>query len=114
MAEPIVHEAEPLARARFECGPSRIPHGIPGIPGSLAPTSSQAMISVDHSAMDVGQAEVTAGVSAGELLVIEAEELEEGRVEVMDVHLVLDRLVAQLVRSPVHVAPSRRRRPSTC
>src|SRR4051794_40239619 len=55
--------------------------------------------------MDVGQAKVPAGVSIGELLVVEAEEAQDSRVKVMDVNLILDCLVAQLVRGAVDVPP---------
>ena len=45
----------------------------------------------------VGQAEVPAGVAVGELLVIEAHELEDGRLQVVNMDLVLDGLEAKLV-----------------
>ena len=54
--------------------------------------------------MDVGQAEVAAGVAVGEGLVVEAEEVEDRGVEVVDVDLVLDGLEAELVGGAVDVA----------
>ena len=62
----------------------------------------------------VGEAEVSAGVAIGELLVIEAQEVKHRGVQVVDVDFLLDGLEAQgrrwrRGRSP----PSRRRRPST-
>ena len=42
-------------------------------------------------AVHVGEAEIAAGVAEGELLVIEAQQVQDRRVQVMDVHLVLDR-----------------------
>ena len=45
--------------------------------------------------MHVGEAEVAAGVAVGEAFVIEAEELQERGVQVVDVDLVLDGLEAE-------------------
>src|SRR5687768_13336421 len=47
--------------------------------------------------MDVRQAEVAALEAVGEALVVEAEEVEDGGLEVVDVVLVLDHAEAQLV-----------------
>ena len=47
--------------------------------------------------MDVGEAEVAAGVAVGELFVVEAEEVEDGGVEVVDVDLVVDGAEAEIV-----------------
>ena len=47
--------------------------------------------------MDVGEAEVAALESRGELGVIEAELVEDGRVEVVDVDFVLDCVKAEVV-----------------
>src|SRR5262249_24533403 len=58
----------------------------------------------DDSPVDVGQAEVAAGVAVGELLVVEAEEVEDRGVEVVDVDLVRDRGEAELVGGAVDVA----------
>ena len=58
-----------------------------------------------HLAVDVGQAEVAAGVAVGEAGVVEAEEVEHGGVQVVDV----DRLVrggeAEFVGAAVDLAP---------
>ncbi|KAJ3049450.1 hypothetical protein HK102_012501, partial [Quaeritorhiza haematococci] len=50
----------------------------------------------DHVAVHVGQAEVAAGVAVGEPGVVEAEEVEDRGVEVVDVDDVLDGLVAEV------------------
>ena len=51
--------------------------------------------------MDVGQAEVAAGVVEGELLVVEAEQVEDRRLEVVDVDGVLGDVEAEVVGRPV-------------
>ena len=45
---------------------------------------------LDHLAVDVGQPEVAAGVPVGESLVVQPQQVQDGRVQVVDVHLVLD------------------------
>ena len=45
---------------------------------------------VDNVAVDVGEAEVAAAVAVGEALVIEAEEVEHGGLQIVDVDAVLD------------------------
>ena len=50
-----------------------------------------------HLAVDVGQAEVAAGVAVGELGVVEAEQVQDRGVQVVDVDLVLDGVVAVVV-----------------
>jgi hypothetical protein len=52
---------------------------------------------VNYLAMHVGQPEVAAGVAVGELFVIEAEELEHGGMQVVDVDGVLGGLEAKFV-----------------
>ena len=54
--------------------------------------------------MHVGQPEVAAGVAVGELLVVEAEEVQDRGVQVVDVDLLLDRLEAEFVGGAVDVA----------
>ncbi len=44
----------------------------------------------DYLAGDVGEAEISAGVAEGEALVVEAQEVQDGGVEVVDVDLVFD------------------------
>ena len=68
----------------------------------------------DHVAVHVGQAEVAAGVAVGELLVVEAEQVQDRGVQVVDVDAVFDGLEAELVGGAVDVAAvARRRRPAT-
>ena len=55
--------------------------------------------------MHVGQAEVAAGVAVGELLVVEAQQVQDRGVQVVDVDLVLDGLEAELVGRAVDVPP---------
>jgi len=52
----------------------------------------------------IGQAIVAAFVRVGELSVIEAESVKERGVQIIDPHDLLDRTVAEVVRSAVHVA----------
>ena len=54
-----------------------------------------------HAASDVGEAEVASGVAVGELLVVEAQEVEDGGVPVVDVDLAFDGFVAVLVSGTV-------------
>ena len=56
---------------------------------------------MNHSPGDVGQAVVAAGVAVGETLVVEAEEVQDRRVEVVDVDFVLDGSEAELVGGSV-------------
>ena len=60
---------------------------------------------LDDLAVHVGQAEVSAGVAVGELFVVEAEEVEDRGVQVVDVHLVLDGLEPEVVGGAVDVTP---------
>ena len=59
---------------------------------------------VDDVALDVGEAEVAAGVAVGEFFVIETEEMEDGGVEVVDVDAVLGGLESEVVGGAVDVA----------
>ena len=47
------------------------------------------MMSWITCAVDVGEPEIAAGVAVGELLVVEAEQVQDRRVQVVDVDLVL-------------------------
>ena len=58
----------------------------------------------DDRPVHVGQAEVAAGVAIGELFVVEAQEVEQGGVQVVNVDLVFDGLEAQVVGGAVDVA----------
>ena len=60
---------------------------------------------VDDAAVDVGQAEVAAGVAVGELRVVEAEQVQDGGVQVVDVDRVLDGLEAEFVGRAVGWPP---------
>ena len=60
---------------------------------------------VDHGAVDVGEAVVAAGVAVRQLLMVEAEEVEDGGVEVVDVDGFFDGFEAELVGGAVDVAP---------
>src|SRR6185312_16964773 len=63
------------------------------------PSSGQDLL--DHLAAHVGEAEVAAQQLEGQLRVVDAEEVEHGRVEVVHGHRVLHRHVAELVRGAV-------------
>ena len=54
----------------------------------------------DDVAVDVGQAVVTAAEAVGESLVVEAHEVQDGRVEVVNMDLLLGRVPAELVGRP--------------
>ena len=51
--------------------------------------------------MHVGQAEVAAGVAIGELLVVEAQEVQDRRVQVVNVDAIFDGVPAEFVGRPV-------------
>ena len=70
---------------------------------------------LDHvGRLDAGQPLVEALVAVGEPLVVEAQQVQHGGVEVADVDGVLDDVVGELVGLAVDRAPaSSRRRPST-
>ena len=53
--------------------------------------------------MDVGEAEVPALEAVGELFVVEAKEMEEGRVEIVDMDFSIDDAEAELVALAVDV-----------
>ncbi len=57
-----------------------------------------------HISVDVGQSKITAGVAVGELFVVEAEAVEHGGVEVVDVDAVFDGLESEVVGGAVDVA----------
>jgi len=52
---------------------------------------------LDHLAVEVGEAEIAALEAVGQLGVVEAQEVHERRVQVVDVNLVLDHTEAQVV-----------------
>src|SRR5579859_7458284 len=53
------------------------------------------------AAFHVGQTEVAAGVAEGQPLVIEAEQMQDGRVQVAHVHRLLDGVMAEFVGGAV-------------
>ena len=59
---------------------------------------------VNNAAFNVRQPEVAAGVAVGELLVVEAQEVQNRGVQVVDVDAVLDGLEAEVVGRAVDVA----------
>ena len=62
------------------------------------PSGENAVV---HVAGDVGEPEIAAGIFVGELRVIEAEQGQHGRVEIVDVHAVFRRMVAEVIRRSV-------------
>src|SRR5262249_40644326 len=56
---------------------------------------------VDDLAVDVSQTVVAAGVAVGQALVIDAQEMQDRGVEVVDMDLVLDGVPAEFVGGPV-------------
>ncbi|MFM1945457.1 MAG: hypothetical protein RI897_4439 [Verrucomicrobiota bacterium] len=56
---------------------------------------------MDDVAVDVGEAEVTSGVAEREAFVVEAEQVEDGGVEVMDVDGVDGGLEAEVIGGAV-------------
>src|SRR5262249_25561016 len=58
---------------------------------------------VHDAAMHIGQPEVTPGRAEGELLVVEAEQRQDGGMEVVDVDFVFDRLKAVFVGGPMNI-----------
>ena len=67
----------------------------------------------DHGVVDVGQAEVAAGVAISELLVVEAHQVQDRGVQIVDMNRLLGGFEAELVGGAVNVPPRRRRRPAT-
>src|SRR3712207_6587087 len=79
------------------------------LPAGLAAARRAALLSScqefhDDVPVDVRQAEVTSGVAVGEPFMVEAEQVQDGGVQVVHVDLVLDRLEAELVGGAVDVA----------
>ena len=60
---------------------------------------------LDDISGDIGESEVAAGVAVGELFVVESEEVQDGGVEVVDMHAVVNGTKAEFVRfAPCHAA----------
>ena len=56
---------------------------------------------VDDVSVDVGQAEIPTGIVEGETFVIQAEQVKDRRVPIMNADRILDRFVTELVGRPV-------------
>src|SRR5262245_18073889 len=59
---------------------------------------------LDDVAVDIGQAEVTSGVAIRQLRVVEAQEVQNGRVQVVDMYHLLDGTITKPVGGAVDVA----------
>src|SRR5436309_6523027 len=57
-----------------------------------------------HPPVNVGQPKIPAGVPVSELFVVKAEQMQERRVQIVDVNLVFDRLESEFVRGSVNRA----------
>ena len=69
------------------------------VPRRGAGYSSQEVF--DDVAVDVGEAEVAAGVVIGEVFVVEAEEVKDGGLEVVDVDLFVSNMEAEVIGGTV-------------
>ena len=66
---------------------------------------------VDHFPVNIGQPEIPARIAIRQPLVIEAQQMQDGRVQVVEVNLVLHRVIAVVVGRSVLQDPASRRRP---
>src|SRR5262245_11106281 len=57
-----------------------------------------------HSSVNVGEAKIPSSVAVGELFVVEAEQMQEGRVQIMNVNWIFDCFESEFVRSAVNRA----------
>ena len=57
----------------------------------------------NDTAIDISEAEIAAGMPEGELFVIEAQELQNRGVQIVDMHFVLDRGESEFIRRAVDV-----------
>ncbi len=57
---------------------------------------------VGNGAVDVGQAEVASGVTIGQLLVVEAHQVQNRGVKIMNVHALIHCSKAEVIASPVN------------
>src|SRR5439155_3547235 len=64
---------------------------------NLIPKATLGQDALDHLAVHVGQAHIAAAEAEGELLVIDAEQAEHGGMQVVNLHLVVDDIVAVVV-----------------
>src|SRR5213593_782271 len=58
----------------------------------------------DHVAVDIRESEIAAIVAIGELFVIEAEQVQDGGVQVMNMDLVFHRAIAEFIGGPEGLA----------
>src|SRR5579871_5631727 len=70
---------------------------------SAAPGSSLSDDFIHHLPVNVGQPEVSSGITVRELLVIEPEKPQNGRVEVVHVDRIFCRLETRFIRSAVNI-----------
>src|SRR5438105_4957049 len=70
---------------------------------TIMPASSSQNI-LHHIPRNIGQPEIATGVAEGELRVIKAQQMQDRRVEVVNVDGVLDRFVAVVVAAAVREA----------
>lgn len=59
---------------------------------------------MDNFAVDIGESEVASGVAVSEFFVVEAEEVQHGGVEVVDVDAIFDGLESEFVGGAVDVS----------
>src|SRR4051812_46812354 len=64
---------------------------------AFGPPTALREDALHHVAFHIGQPEVAAAVAVGELFVIEAEQVQHGRVQIVDVDAVFDALAAVVV-----------------
>src|SRR5205807_3750362 len=81
---------------------------VTGVQTCALPISTQDLL--DYPARHVRQPVVAPGVAVRQLLVVQAEEMEQRGVQVVDVDLVLDGVPAELVGGAVDQARSEERR----
>src|SRR5947207_12717123 len=75
--------------------------GLQACAESRSDSATSCQNVADDVAVDVGEAEVAAGVAVGEALVVEAQKVQDRRLDVVDVDSVLDGIEAQLVSRAV-------------
>src|SRR5437763_690927 len=99
--DPLRREADDRRRCLDQCVREDLTHPTCSAPatrqGYPASTSWSGEEFLHDATGYVGEAEVAALEAIGQLGVVEAQEVEEGRVQVVDVDLVLDRLEAEVV-----------------
>ena len=79
----------------------RMKLGTSAAPPLLAPLSKNCS---HHFAVHIGEAEVASLETVGELGVFEAEEMQDRRVQIVNMHLVLDGMEAELIGLAVNHA----------